>query len=233
MGRKKEKAATKKVKEIPQATLQRLPFYLRSLYVLDDEGFEIASSADIAELTGTNSAQVRKDLSYLGEFGRKGVGYNVKYLIDVLEKFLGVGRKRTAVLVGVGRLGEALLQSKNIRARGFEFVCAFDIDPEKIGKVIAGVPVYDMKDIEKIISGERVDIGVIAVPPDAAQEVADRLVKVGVKGILNFVPVPIRLPANVPLRTVCIAAEMQLLSYLIKSLKPRQKIRVKKGSNNE
>lgn len=222
MGKEREDVRIKG-KEIPSATLQRLPFYLRALYVLDDEGFSIATSLDIAELTGSNSAQVRKDLSYLGEFGRKGVGYDVKHLIDVLEKFLGVARKRTAVLVGVGRLGEALLHSKNIRERGFEFVAAFDIDPEKIGKTIAGVPVYDFRDIERVLAGERIDIGVIAVSSDAAQEVADKLVKIGVKGILNFVPVPIKIPANVPLRTVCIAAEMQLLSYLIKNLKPRQK----------
>ncbi|MCX7831900.1 MAG: redox-sensing transcriptional repressor Rex [Actinobacteria bacterium] len=217
----------RKKREIPQATLQRLPFYLRALYVLDDEGFEIASSTDIAEMTGSYSAQVRKDLSYLGEFGRKGVGYSVKYLIEVLEKSLGVSRTRTAVLVGVGRLGEALLLSRNIRARGFEFVAAFDKDPEKIGKTIAGVPIFDFKEIEKVLEGERIDIGVIAVSSDSAQEVADKLVKIGVKGILNFVPVPIRIPQNVPLRTVCIAAEMQILSYQIKSLRPRQKRRVR------
>lgn len=220
----------RKNRELPQATLQRLPFYLRSLYVLDDEGYEIASSSDIAEMMGSNSAQVRKDLWYLGEFGKKGVGYNVKYLISVLEKFLGVSRKRTGVLVGVGRLGEAILNSKNIRSRGFEFVAAFDIDPEKIGRVISGVPVYDFKDIEEILENERVDIGVIAVSPEAAQEVADKLIRSGVKGILNLVPVPIKVPPNFPLRTVCISAELQLLSFLVKSLKPRKKRRRVKSS---
>jgi len=216
----------KKKNKIPEATLVRLPYYLRALYVLDDEGYEIASSQDIADLAGSNSAQVRKDLSYLGEFGRKGVGYNVKYLIQVLEKILGVSRKRTAVLVGVGRLGEAILSSQNIRKRGFDFVAAFDVDPVKIGKVIAGVPVYDFNQLEKILEGEKIDIGVIAVPPEAAQQVAERLVRAGVKGILNFVPVPVKVP--VPMRTVCIAAEMQLLSYHIKRKKPRQKIRLLK-----
>lgn len=215
----------KKCKEIPQATLQRLPFYLRALYVLDDEGFEITSSTDIAEMTGTSAAQVRKDLSCLGEFGKKRVGYNVKYLIHVLEKTLGVSRKRTAVLVGVGRLGEALLLSKNIRARGFEFVAAFDIDPEKIGKKVGGVPIFDFKDIERVLEGEKIDIGVIAVSPDSAQEVADKLVKIGVKGILNFVPVPIKIPDYIPMRTVCIAAEMQILSYQIKGSRVKQKRR--------
>jgi redox-sensing transcriptional repressor len=216
-----------KGKEFPQATLNRLPYYLRSLYVLDDEGFEVVSSSDIAELVGSTSAQVRKDLSYLGEFGHRGVGYRVKYLIEILEKFLGVSRRRRVILVGVGRLGEALLNSKNIRARGFDFVAAFDIDPEKIGKTISGVPVYDFRKIYEIIGDEKIDIGIITTSPDAAQEVADKLVEVGVKGILNFVPVPVKVPANVPLRTVCIAAEMQLLAFQIKHLKPRIKKRAR------
>ena len=213
----------RKKDKISEASLARLPYYLRALYVLDDEGYEIASSQDLAELAGTNSAQVRKDLSYLGEFGRKGVGYNVKFLIQVLEKALGVSRKRTAVLVGVGRLGEAILSSKNIRERGFDFVAAFDIDPQKIGKTVAGVPVYSFDDLERVLEGEKIDIGIIAVSPEAAQQVADKLVKAGVKGILNFVPVPLKV--SVPMRTVCIAAEMQLLSYEIKKKKPRQKRR--------
>lgn len=220
---KQNSKEAKKKNKIPEASLARLPYYLRALYVLDDEGYEIASSQDIADLAGSNSAQVRKDLSYLGEFGRKGVGYNVKYLIQVLEKVLGVSQKRTAVLVGAGRLGEAILSSRNIRERGFEFVAAFDVDPEKIGKVIAGVPVYNINDLEWILEGEKIDIGVIAVPPEAAQQVAEKLVRAGVKGILNFVPVPVKV--NVPVRTVCIAAEMQLLSYEIKKKKPRQKFR--------
>ncbi len=215
----------KKVEVIPQATLNRLPFYLRALYALDDEGFEYISSADIAELSGSYSAQVRKDLSYIGELGTRGVGYNTKKLIDDLEKFLGVSRKRRMVLVGAGKLGTALLEAKNIRERGFEFVAAFDIDPDKVGKTIAGVPVFYIEKMIQTIGNEKIDIGVIAVTPEAAQEVAELLVKAGVKGILNFVPMPIKVPSSIKVRTVCVAAELQLLAFQIKNLKPRKKLK--------
>lgn len=215
-----------KTGKIPGATLARLPYYLRALYVLEDEGWEIVSSADVAELTGSNSAQIRKDLSYLGEHGHRGVGYNVRHLIDVLERFLGLTRRRKVILVGAGRLGSALLHYKGLRERGFEIVAAFDIDPDKIGGAEAGVPIYDFNKLEEVLGGEKIDIAIIAVSPDAAQEVADKVVMAGVKSILNFVPVPVKVPAGFPMRTVCIAAELQLLSYMLKGIKPRQKRRV-------
>lgn len=218
-------------KSIPQPTLSRLPYYLRALYVLDDEGKKIASSADIAELVGSNSAQARKDLSCLGEHGHRGVGYNVKNLISVLERFLGVSRKRRVILVGVGRLGSALLRYKGLKERGFEVVAAFDVDSEKIGKSEGGVPIYDFNDIEDKLDGEKIDIAMITVPAKAAQEAVDRALQAGVRGILNFVPVPVKVPENVPYRTVCIAAELQLLSYYLKGTKYGAKGKKKRKEN--
>jgi redox-sensing transcriptional repressor len=206
---------------IPRTTLQRLPFYLRALYSLEEEGWEIVSSTQIAELVGSNSAQTRKDLSFIGEFGQRGVGYNVPKLIQELEKFLGVTRKRKVVLIGVGRLGSAILLYKGIRQRGFEIVAAFDVDPEKIGTEVGGVPVYDFNKFEEVIGNEKIDIAMITVPASEAQKVVDRIVQAGVRSILNFVPTPLKVPKGIPHRTVCLSAELQILSYLLKSAKPR------------
>lgn len=202
---------------IPKATLIRLPFYLRALYVFEDEGYDVISSDQIARAIGTNSAQTRKDFSFLGEFGRRGVGYKVTYLIRHLEKFLGVTRKRRVVLVGVGRLGSALLNTEGLRKRGFEIIAAFDVDPEKIGRIEGGVPVYDFRKFGEIIGNGKIDIAILTVPAKEAQKVVDVIVSHGVKSILNFVPMPLRVPKDVIYRTVCIAAEMQLLSYYLKN----------------
>lgn len=218
MGKKTKTVAAKKEKNfIPKATLARLPFYLRALYVFEDEGREVISSQEIAQAIGTNSAQTRKDFSFLGEFGRRGVGYKVSDLIRHLEKFLGVTRKRKVVLIGVGRLGSALLNTEGLRKRGFEIVAAFDVDPEKIGKTEGGVPIYDFKKFGEIVGNEKIDIAILTVPAKEAQKVVDVIVAHGVKSILNFVPVPLKVPKNVIYRTVCIAAEMQLLSYYLKN----------------
>lgn len=214
---------------MPRTTLQRLPFYLRALYSLEEEGWEIASSSEIAELVGSNSAQTRKDLSYVGEFGQRGVGYNVPNLIQELEKFLGVTRRRKVILVGVGRLGSAILLYKGIRQRGFEIVAAFDVNPEKIGTEVGGVPIYDFNRLEDVLGDERIDIAMITVPIPEAQRVVDRLVQAGVRSILNFVPTPLKVPKGIPHRTVCLAAELQILSYLLKSAKPRVASRRKKA----
>lgn len=204
---------------IPKATLARLPLYLRSLYILEDEGRKIVMSSDIAERMGIDPTQLRKDLSFIGVTGKRGVGYETSYLIKELEKYLGMTRKRKVIVVGIGRLGSALLHYRGFKERNLEFVAAFDNDPEKIGKKLSGIPVYDFEKIEQVLKKKRIDIAIITVPPDEAQKVVDKVVSAGVRSVLNFAVGPLSVPESIPFRTVCLAAEMQLLSYYIKDAK--------------
>lgn len=202
-----------KKEKIPQPTIERLPIYYRSLLQMQEEGIKTVSSEDLGTRIGINSAQIRKDLTYFGEFGRRGIGYEVESLIDHIVRILGVERERKMILVGVGHLGTALIRYKGFSTKNFKMVAAFDSSPEKIGLEIQSVKVYDLDNMAKMIREEDVEVGVVTVPAADAQRVVDALVEAGVKGILNFAPTQVVVPEHVQLRDVDLGVEILRLAY--------------------
>jgi len=200
-------------RRIPEATVARLPVYLRILSEQAEEGIENISSEGLAELAGVNAAKVRKDLSYLGSYGTRGVGYEVAFLVYQIRRELGLTHDWTVVIVGAGNLGQALAGYEGFGERGFPVAGIVDIDPSKIGSVIGGVRVRHLDDLGQIVQAKRVSIGVVATPPSSAQDAADRLVRAGVTSILNFAPVVLAVPRGVSVRKVDLAVELQILSY--------------------
>lgn len=198
---------------ISDSTVRRLSVYLRLLRELIAEGREVVSSRELAERSGTTSAQVRKDLSLFGSFGKRGRGYTVAELEASLRRILGLGRRWRVGLVGVGKIGSALLGYEDLARRGFDVVAAFDNDPEKIGTTVFGVEVSDLEELEATVRERDVEMAIVATPPGAAQEVADRLVKAGVSGLLNFAPVKLDTPDEVAVRSMDVALEMEGLSF--------------------
>jgi len=201
--------------KIPDATIGRLSLYSRYLKEADEKGINTVSSQHIANATGVTPAQVRKDLAYFGEFGTRGVGYNPRELYSYIMKILGLGRRWPVAIVGAGNLGRALSQYKGFFERGFDITCIFDTDPGKIGKKLAGVEICPMELLEEKAKAFNVELGIIAVPAPAAQEVADKLIKAGVRGIINFAPVNINTKENVMLRRVDLAAQLEYLTYYL------------------
>jgi len=199
--------------QIPEDSVKRLSLYLRNLRYLIKEGVETISSEVLAQDIYVSAAQVRKDLSYFGDFGTRGVGYSVGNLVAEIEGILGLDKKWSLALVGAGRLGSALLNYRGFQQFGFQFSVAFDNNPNKIGKIVGGVKVERYSEIEKIIKKERIKIAVITVPGAAAQEVTDRLVKAGIKAILNFSPHYLNVPPDVSIKAVDIAMEVSNLTY--------------------
>ncbi len=183
--------------KIPGITVYRLALYVRALERFLAEGKELISSEELARECGVNSAQLRKDLSYFGQFGVRGVGYSVPALLKHIKRILGTDREWPMVLAGVGHLGMALLNYDLLAQRGFRFVAAFDIDEKKIGRVINDVYVYALEQFGWVVKEHPVQIGVIATPASAAQEIADLFIEHGIRGILNFAPVRIKYPKNV------------------------------------
>jgi len=195
----------------------RLPVYLRILSELDDEHVDgdaaHVSSERLAELAGVNAAKVRKDLSYLGSYGTRGVGYEVAFLLYQIRRSLGLTHDWPVVIVGAGNLGQALAGYGGFSSRGFPVAGVVDIDESKVGTVLAGVRVRHIDDLAQIVQSRQVSIGVIATPPHAAQDAADRLVRAGVTSILNFAPTVLGVPRGVGVRKVDLAVELQILSY--------------------
>ncbi|WP_040798964.1 redox-sensing transcriptional repressor Rex [Nocardia higoensis] len=200
-------------KDIPQATVARLAAYLRVLAMLADDGVPIVSSEELAVAAGVNSAKLRKDLSFLGPNGVRGVGYDVAKLRARIEDVLGLSEGHRVVLVGAGNLGRALVGYGGFRRRGFTVVGIFDNDPEVIGLPVAGFTVRDVADLAEAVTELRPTIAVLAVPEDAAQEVCDQLVAAGLQSILSFAALGLEAPASVEVRRVDLAVEMQLLSF--------------------
>ncbi len=198
---------------IPEATVARLAVYLRVLGGMAGTPLATVSSEALAAAAGVNSAKLRKDLSYLGSIGTRGVGYDVEVLRERISVCLGVSEHRSVVLVGVGNLGQALAGYGGFRSRGFRIAALFDIDPAAVGEEFAGVRVHPMEGLRAVVGTEDVSIGVITTPAEAAQEVADRLVEAGVTSILNFAPAVLVVPANVDVRKVDLAVELQILSF--------------------
>jgi redox-sensing transcriptional repressor len=201
------------VRAIPDATVARLPLYLRVLSDMADEGVTTVSSEELAVNAGVTSAKVRKDLSQLGSYGTRGVGYEVDCLSEEISRELGVTQHRAVAIVGIGNLGHALAGYGGFSARGFRIAGLFDADPQRSGELVAGMRVRSMDDLAAVIASENVSIGVIATPAAAAQHVCDRLVSCGVTSVLNFASTVLAVPAGVDVRKVDLAVELQILSF--------------------
>ncbi len=198
---------------VPKAVVSRLSLYLRELQHLVRDGQVTTSSSQLGNLLGFTDAQVRKDLAFFGQFGYPGIGYRCAELIDAIRGILGTDQQWPVALVGVGNLGRALLGYKGFLQQGFDIIAAFDNDAAKAGQQIEGVTIYDLSALPEVVASHNIKLGLLAVPASAAQTVADRLVGVGIEGILNFAPVTIALPENVSQVGIDLAIELEQLSF--------------------
>jgi len=198
---------------IPDATVARLPLYLRGLDELLAARGGTVSSDELAELAGVNAAKVRKDLSQLGTYGTRGVGYDADYLRFEISRALGVTNTWPVVVCGFGNLGRALANHTGFTDRGFPIVAAIDTDMEKVGTVIDGVPVHAPSDLAAVVNDNHIAIGVIATPPEAAQAATDRLIEAGIGSIMSFAPIVLVAPDDVEIRAVDLATELQILGF--------------------
>ncbi|MEO6472794.1 MAG: redox-sensing transcriptional repressor Rex [Aeromicrobium sp.] len=198
---------------IPDATVARLPVYLRALTSLTDQGVVSCSSHELSVAAGVNPAKLRKDLSYLGSYGTRGVGYDVEYLRYQIAREIGQTQDWEVVIVGVGNLGAALSNYQGFSTRGIRVAALVDADEQRIGQEIAGIKVSALADLPRIIDERKISIGIIATPAQAAQEVADILVAAGVTSILNFAPAIVHVPEGVDVRKVDLSIELQILAY--------------------
>jgi redox-sensing transcriptional repressor len=199
----------------PESTIRRLSLYLRALEGLSEEGEATASSELLAGRVGTTAAQVRKDLSHFGSFGKRGLGYEVGPLQARLEEILGLRRGWPVVLVGAGRIGSALFEYPHFGARGFEIVAILDRDPAKVGRRWGQVEISSIHELGSVVHEKEVELAILTVPRDGAQEVAEALVSAGVRGILNFAPLQLRLPPEIEVNDVNLALEMEALSFAL------------------
>lgn len=200
-------------RSVPEATVGRLPVYLRALVDLAEAGAGTVSSDELAEAAGVNSAKVRKDLSHLGSYGTRGVGYDVAYLIHQIRRELGLTQHWAIAIVGIGNLGQALANYGGFAERGFRVAALVDADPARVGERIGDLEVRHVDELPAIVAELDVAIGVIATPAGAAQEVADGLVAAGVRSVLNFAPTMIAVPPGVSVRKVDLAVELQILAF--------------------
>ena len=198
---------------VPASTVARLPIYLRALEALAEEGVETTSSGQLAALAGVGPAQLRRDLSFLGSHGVRGVGYDVEHLQLQVGGALGLTGDLAVVIVGIGNLGHALANYVAGTGRGFRVAALVDAVPEVVGSVVAGLVVEPSSELEVVVRREGVRLAVLATPAAVAQEVVDRLVACGVTGILTFVPVVLKVPAGVDVRSVDLATELQILAF--------------------
>lgn len=203
------------MKRIADSTVRRLSAYLRFLEDFENRGLSTISSDELARRGGTTSAQVRKDLSFFGSFGKRGLGYSVPELAGRLREILGLGRKWKVIIIGAGKIGAALAQYRGFRQRGFQILAAYDSNADKIGRALEGIPVRDINQLERDVHKELPDIAVLSVPSDNAQAVADRIVRAGIKAILNFAPTQLQVPPDVTVRTVNMAMELEGLSFAL------------------
>lgn len=201
-------------RKIPQSTVRRLSHYLRSLEGFENEGGTV-SSEELAARGQTTAAQVRKDLSHFGSFGKRGLGYRVDELRSRLRQILGIDRPWRVALVGAGRIGRALFEYPDFQARGYECVAIFDSDPDKVGRRLGDQTIRDSATLEGALKEHQVELVILAVPAEAAHEVAQRAVDAGVKGILNFAPIRLNVPPRIPVQDVNLVMELEALSFAI------------------
>lgn len=202
-------------RKISESTVRRLSLYLRSLEALEAEGETTVSSVELARRGSTTAAQVRKDLSLFGSFGKRGLGYTVSELATSLKEILGLDREWRLGLVGAGRIGSAIFHYEGFLRRGFRIVTIVDADPEKVGSRWSGVEIRPDEELETAFRQAEVDIGVVAVPGPVAQDVAERIVETGVRSVLNFAPVHLRLPDDVMVKDVNLVVELEALSFAL------------------
>jgi redox-sensing transcriptional repressor len=201
--------------QVPDIVIRRLPVYLRALDHLEARGVTVTSSKQLAEILGSSAAQIRKDLSHFGEFGKQGTGYHVSYLASQLRRILHADRVWDVVLVGAGDLGHALIRSQGIARRGFRIVAAFDNDPERIGTRVGDIIVQSGRMMRQEIESHRIEVAIIAVPPQAAQQVTDVLVEAGIKAILTYSPIAINVPDSVRIQYADPVALLQRMTYYL------------------
>ncbi len=202
-----------KDRAIPEATIGRLPVYLRVLVEMAEEGVATMSSGALASAAGVNSAKVRKDLSYLGSYGTRGVGYDVAYLIHQVRRELGLTQHWPVLIAGIGNLGHALANYRGFARRGFQVAALVDASPDRVGEAVAGLPVEHVDELPAIVAREGIAIGVVCTPASAAQEVTDRMVAAGIRSILNFSSAVVSVPEDVSLREVDLSLDLQILAY--------------------
>jgi redox-sensing transcriptional repressor len=203
-------------KPVPDIVVARLPLYLQTLNRLAQEGEYNTSSKDLGKKIGISAAQIRKDLSHFGEFGKQGTGYSIGFLIDKLEDILNVNKVWNMALIGVGFLGHAIVNFNSFQNHGFQIKCIFDSDPKKIGTKIGDYEIFDSKNLAEIIHKENIKVAMIAVDAEHAQNVADKLVEAGVKAILNYAPVKLIVPKSVKAQKIDPIIELQHMSYYLK-----------------
>ena len=203
------------MRKVAESTVRRLSLYLRFLEEFEGQGVATVSSGALASRGSTTSAQVRKDLSFFGSFGKRGLGYPVPELADRLRQILGLRQRYRVGMIGAGKIGSALVQYRGFRQRGFDIVAIFDSDPAKIGRQWNGLTIQDIDLLESEFASHPLDMAVLVTPAEPAQGVTDRLVKLGVKAILNFAPVQLLVPDDVVVKTVNLALELETLSYAL------------------
>ncbi len=199
----------------PDVVIRRLPLYARSLRYLLEEGIHSVSSQELGERINVTAAQIRKDLSYFGEFGKQGIGYDVEKLLNHIERILGLNHSWPVVLVGVGYLGQAIARYEGFHTQGLQIVGLFDTDPEKIGQEVNGIPILDFAQLPTVIHTHRVRLAIIAVPAAQAQHVADLLIEAGVRAILNYAPIVLQTPDDVWVRYIDPVAVLHSLTYYL------------------
>lgn len=202
---------------IPDIVIRRLPIYARSLQYLVADGVETVSSSDLGARLGVSAAQIRRDLSYFGEFGKQGKGYNVAYLLDQVNSILGLNRDWPMALVGLGHLGRAVLHYDELAERGFRIRALFDHNPAKVGTRIGDLPIHSLADLPSILLENDIRMAIIAVPARGAQEVADALVEAGVGAILNYAPIIVQVPQHVTIRHIDPVVALQSMTYYLQN----------------
>ena len=200
---------------VPDIVIGRLPIYLRALTLLHEEGHEFTSSQELGQKLGIGSAQIRKDLSFFGEFGKQGTGYEVKYLHDQISAILKVNRDWAVALIGFGALGQAIANYDGFASKGFHIEVVFDSDPKKIGKTIEGQVIEDIENLGTIISKNNLKVAIIATPVSVAQDVADKLIAAGVQAILNYAPITLTVPENIQVQYIDPVVHLQRMAYYL------------------
>jgi redox-sensing transcriptional repressor len=216
---------TAEVTKIPDVVIDRLPLYARCLALLQSRGQEVVSSKGLARVSRVTPAQIRKDLSYFGRFGKQGRGYNVGQLLEELWRILGLNRQWRIALVGVGKVGRAILEYGGFASQGFQVVQAFDVDDQIIGQKLASVPIRHVSELEQRLREDPVDIGIVTVPAVEAQAVVDTLVRCGVKAILSYAPLCLHRPPDVELRQIDPVLALQGMTFHLKGLQEPEKQR--------
>jgi redox-sensing transcriptional repressor len=206
--------------EIPAVVIDRLPVYARALTQLEEQGRDVVSSQELGTLLGVTPAQIRKDLSYFGRFGKQGRGYNVERLALELRQILGLDRQWSMILIGVGHLGQAILTYDGFQPQGFIIVDAFDVDEKVIGSKVGGVLVHSVAELPSYLERRLVDIGIVAVPAAAAYPIIDELVKGGVRSILNYAPIAVPVPDTVQIKNIDPVLALQSMTFYLKNGQP-------------